>query len=386
MNEKDAIGFLERCVRFYSPSGKEKPYSLFLAKFLESHGFKVNFDKVGNLNAEKGEGKPVLLLSSHMDTIPGELPIYQRDGKLYGRGTVDCKSSLASMVYSICQFDFTSLDSGKIIFAGIIQEENSLLGIKEFIKSEINPDYAIFGEPTSIDQICIGYKGRLCIGYSISTEKGHVASAWLYKNAIEISLDIWDAIKNVCAELTKKIKKTNDKTKYFDQIIPNLTVISGGTVETTNVIPDEASIQVDIRFPPSIKSERLLNILNDKINHLIKEHERQTEIEIKLEDSVSSQVEGYELKGNSILTGALRWSVFKTINRKPKLIKKTGTTFINQIGITFKIPSITYGPGDPKLEHSDGEFVEIKEYLDVIKVYNKFLGKLFDLHKRKYES
>jgi LysW-gamma-L-lysine carboxypeptidase len=377
----DAVKFLKKCLEIYSPSGKEEKYSQFLAKFLSSHNFKVKFDSIGNLIAEKGIGVPTLLLSSHMDTIPGELPIREENGILFGRGAVDCKSSLAAMVYSISKYNF---NKGKIIFAGIVQEESSLLGIKEFIKSNIKPDFAIFGEPTKIDQLCIGYKGRLCIKYSVSTEMGHVASSWLYVNAIEICLKIWNIIKKSCKKLTEKFCKHSNNTEYFNQIIPNLTVISGG--DLTNCIPSNAFIQIDIRFPPSINSQEILEVLENKITNIIQNFQKKMDLKITVRRDISSQVEGFEIKGTDIITSALRWAVFKTINKKPKLIKKTGTTFINEIGSHFKIPSITYGPGDPKLEHTDIEHIEIEEYLNSIEIYNKFFFKFFELYQKKYQN
>ena len=380
----DAVKFLKKCIEIYSPSGKEEKYSQFLAKFLASHNFKVRFDSIGNLIAEKGIGNPILLLSSHMDTIPGELPIKEEDGKIFGRGAVDCKSSLAAMVYSISNYNFNSHNWGKIIFAGIVQEESSLLGIEEFIKSNIKPDFAIFGEPTKIDQLCIGYKGRLCITYSVSTKMGHVASSWLYVNAIEICLKIWNIIKKSCKKLTEKFCKHSNNTKYFNQIIPNLTVISGG--ELTNCIPSDAFIQVDIRFPPSINSKKILDFIENKIKNLFENYQNQINFKITFQKKISSQVEGFEIKGSDIITSALRWAIFNTINKKPKLIKKTGTTFINEIGSHFKVPSITYGPGDPKLEHTDKEHIEIEEYLNSIEIYKKFFFKFFELYQKKYQN
>ncbi|MFX1444936.1 MAG: M20/M25/M40 family metallo-hydrolase, partial [Promethearchaeota archaeon] len=188
----DATDFLKECLEIYSPSGQEKKFSEFLATYLKKHDFTVNFDKVGNIIAEKGSGKPVLLLGSHLDTIPGELPVFEKDGKLYGRGAVDCKPSLASIVYSIAKYDFSKISGGKIIFTGIVREEDSLIGIEQIFKSDIHADCAIFGEPTKNNQICIGYKGRICIGFRVLTESGHVASSWQYINAIEVSLEIWN--------------------------------------------------------------------------------------------------------------------------------------------------------------------------------------------------
>ncbi|MHA1489006.1 MAG: M20/M25/M40 family metallo-hydrolase [Promethearchaeota archaeon] len=380
MDEK-AKEFLKKCIEIYSPSGEEKEYSEFLADFLKNHDFIVRFDKVGNLIAEKGSGKTKLLLVSHMDTIPGELPVIEKDGKIYGRGAVDCKSSLAAMVYSISQYNFKQENAGKIIFSGIIREEDSLIGIEEFMNSNIQPDYAIFGEPTNINQICIGYKGRICLGFKVLSESGHVASSWLHVNAIEVCLEIWKMIKGACWQLTENYCKKSVKTKYYNQIIPNLTVISGGHL--TNCIPSESVIQVDIRFPPSINSEKILSEIRKSILNFKHMYENQVKINFQIQENISSLIEGYEMKGNNLLIGALRWAIFNTIKEKPKIIKKTGTTFINYIGLSYGIPSITYGPGDPKLEHTNNEFIEIDEYLKTIEVYKKFFRKFFELYKKR---
>lgn len=380
MDEK-AVNFLRKCIEIYSPSGQEKEYADFLADFLKNNGFKVKFDQIGNLIAEKGEGKPELLLLSHMDTIPGKLPIKEEDGKLYGRGAVDCKPSLAAMVYALSRYDFSHQASGKIIFGGIVREEESLEGIIEFIKQDINPDYSIFGEPTRIDQICIGYKGRLCAGYRIKSSSGHVASSWQYVNSIEIGLQIWNLVKGVCWQLNQTHCQKKEKTKHFDQIIPNITVISGGHL--TNCVPDECILQIDIRFPPSIQAQVIIDEIRKSIINFRHVYMDQTKNDFKIQENISSFIEGFEIDGDNLLVGALRWAIFKTIKEKPVLIKKTGTTFINQIGIEYGIPSITYGPGDPKLEHTDQEHVEIKEFLDCVEVYLKFIDKFFELYQRK---
>lgn len=381
MNKK-SVNFLKNCIEIYSPSGKEERYSKFLGNFLKKHNFEVRFDKVGNLIAEKGEGKPIVMFSSHMDTIPGELPIIEKNGKIYGRGAVDCKSSLAAMVYALIQYDFNRDIAGKIIFSGIVREEDSLIGIKELLNANINPDFAIFGEPTKIDQICIGYKGRLCLGFRVLSSTGHVASSWQYVNSIEICLEIWNIIKITCWKLTEKIRNAQEKrTKYFDKIIPNLTVISGGNL--TNCVPSECIIQVDIRFPPTINSNSILSEIRTNILEFQNLYELQHQTQLKIQENISSLVEGFEVSKNESIIGALRWAIYKELQKKPSLIKKTGTTFINQIGIEFKIPSITYGPGDPKLEHTDSEFIDINEYLQCIEIYKKFLTKFYKIYRKK---
>lgn len=377
----EAKNFLKRCLEIYSPSGQEKEFSEFIASFLKDHGFKVTFDNVGNVIAEKGSGKPTLLLVSHLDTIPGELPVIVKNGKLYGRGAVDCKPSLAAMVFSIAKYDIDQINAGNIIFAGIVHEEDSLIGIEQFIKSDIQPDCAIFGEPTKINQICIGYKGRICIGFRVLTEPGHVASSWQYTNAVEVNLEIWKVIKGVCWQLNETYCPKESRLKYYNQIIPNLTIISGGKI--TNSIPSECIIQVDIRFPPTIKAEIILKNLRQKILDFKHVYENQTKRKIQIQENISSTIEGFEAEGDEMIIGALRWAIFNTINQKPKLIKKTGTTFINLIGLCYKIPSITYGPGDPKLEHTDNEFIDLNDFSKSIEVYSKFYTKFFEIYQRK---
>lgn len=383
MNE-EAKKFLKRCIEIYSPSEKEKEFSEFLAEFLKKSDFKVYFDNVGNLIAEKGTGKPVLLLISHLDTIPGELPVEEKEGKIFGRGAVDCKPSLAAMVYSISKFDFKAEIAGKIIFSGIVQEEKDLKGIEEFLKSDIQPDCAIFGEPTKINQICIGYKGRLCIGYRVLTETGHVASAWQYINAIEVCMEIWKMIKGVCWHLTEMYCPKSIATKYYNQIIPTVTIISGGIL--TNCVPSECEIYIDIRFPPNIKYDILLTEIRKIVLDFKETYQNQCNIKFNVKENISSLIDGFEVKDDELIIGALRWSIFNTLKKKPKLIKKTGTTFINSIGIQYGIPSITYGPGDPKLEHTDKEFIEIDEYLKCIEIYSKFYTKFFELFQKKHSK
>ena len=380
MSEK-AKDFLKKCIEIYSPSGQEKEYAKFIAEFLKDHEFIVHFDKVGNLISEKGTGKPVLLLISHMDTIPGELPVIEKNGKIYGRGAVDCKSSLAAMVFSISQYNFESKNAGKIIFGGIVSEESDLIGIDTFLKSEIKPDCAIFGEPTKVNQICIGYKGRLCVGFKILTETGHVANSWQYVNAIEVCLEIWNMVKGVCWQLNEIYCKDKEAGKYYDKIIPNLTMISGGHL--TNCVPSECVIQIDIRFPPYITSEVILKEMRNTILNFKHVYQEQTKKEFQIQENISSLIEGFEAKGNELVIGALKWAIFNTLREKAIMIKKTGTTFINSIGIHYKIPSITYGPGNPKLEHTKEEFIEVEEYIKSIEIYLKFFEKFFELYLKK---
>jgi LysW-gamma-L-lysine carboxypeptidase len=63
--------------------------------------------------------------------------------------------------------------------------------------------------------------------------------------------------------------------------------------------------------------------------------------------------------------------------------RKTGTGDMNILGNTLKIPVVTYGPGDSKLDHTPNENINVQEYLDSIEVLKKTLAKLPELVKRR---
>jgi len=94
------IYLLQEIVQRYSPTGSEAQVAKFVVSFLREQGIKSYIDKVGNVIAGEGD----LLLCSHMDTIPGELPVRIEGDLIYGRGVVDAKASVASFINCVYFF------------------------------------------------------------------------------------------------------------------------------------------------------------------------------------------------------------------------------------------------------------------------------------------
>jgi LysW-gamma-L-lysine carboxypeptidase len=124
------IDLLKGMLEIYSPSGKEQELALFLKDELTNLGFRnVRLDKVGNLYGEIGSGSPIILFCGHMDTVPGQIPVRHEGGKIYGRGAVDAKSSLAAMISASCDLGLRGAE-GKVIVAGVVDEERNARGIR----------------------------------------------------------------------------------------------------------------------------------------------------------------------------------------------------------------------------------------------------------------
>ena len=62
----------------------------------------------------------------------------------------------------------------------------------------------------------------------------------------------------------------------------------------------------------------------------------------------------------------------------PKPIRKTGTNFMNLFGGELSIPTISIGPGDPRLEHTNNEYIEIEQYKQAIKIFEKIIELYLD--------
>ena len=126
-------------------------------------GFQVGIDAIGNVIGVVGEGEPTIFLCGHMDTVAGHLPLRVEEGKIYARGAVDAKGPLAAMVMAAAEVakEPAFKGKGKILVASVVEEEATSRGVKHLITQGIKADYAIFGEPSGVENITIGYKGQI---------------------------------------------------------------------------------------------------------------------------------------------------------------------------------------------------------------------------------
>lgn len=361
--EENAISLLEDILRIYTPSGKEEPLSRFLAEKMNKLGFKdIIIDKVNNVMGSVGSGSPSVLLCGHLDTVPGIQPVKISEGFIFGRGAVDAKASLAAMIIAASKF-VDEGDFGKIIVAGVVDEEGTGIGVKELINNGVKADYAIFGEPSGIENITIGYKGRISLTIICKTATVHASAPWMSQNAVDKALEVWNEIRAYASE-----KK--DEKNRFNSLTACITKIRGGTAH--NVLPGTCKITIDIRIPPQMSCSTVYQ----DIMKIIEKY--QTDLSFpKIEVKVGDMTEPFETDRNSLLIKALTMAIYEITRKRPLLLRKTGTGDMNAYGHAFKVPVVTYGPGNPHLSHTHKEFIEISEYLSSIEIYHKAILNLY---------
>jgi len=369
MSQEYAVDLLTRMTKIYSPSGNEEEISLFLADEMRELGFHVHRDKVGNVIGEIGEGSPVVLLCGHIDTVEGEIPVRVEDGQLYGRGSVDAKGPFAAMIVAASTFVNGGFP-GKILVVGVVDEEKGGSGIQYFVEEGIQPDYAIFGEPSGLEKVVFGYKGILTVKVIVETPSGHSAAPWLFDNAIEKAMEFWRQIN--------KLHMREEKLKSrFYSITSCLTGIKGGN-STASFIPSNCEILIQLRIPPQLSPEQVFDEVKRKIDRY-----KATNPKVKVTLETVDVAKAFEADRRSVIVRALAWGIRKTTLNYASFSRKTGTGDMNVLGNALKIPVVTYGPGDSRLDHTPNEHINIQEYLDSIEVLRKTLTKLPELVKRR---
>ena len=357
---------LERALKLYTPSLREKSLADFLESVCDDLGFRdIHTDDVGNIIATKGSGSPKILLCGHMDTVPGRIRVRKEGDYLFGRGSSDAKGPLLAMLFAAAS---AQEKTGTVIFVGAVDEEGNATGIKSLTSDKPDVDYAIFGEPSGTKQITIGYKGRIAINLKINVEdSAHASAPWLAKNAIHESSLFVNEIKNV-------LESGQENKKKSMMLTATLTEIKGGL--SHNVTPKECDSTIDVRIPVDMNCK----LVEEKISKTVQEIARKQQVEAFY--SIIDETEPFEAAHNSPLVRALTLGILDIEKTRPTLIRKTGTGDMNVIGNKLSIPVVTYGPGDPHAAHTIDEKISIDEYLRGIEVLKRTIQHLKRLHDK----
>jgi LysW-gamma-L-lysine carboxypeptidase len=350
----------------YTPSGSEARLAELLNDEMASLGFHVARDQVGNVIGEVGERGPKILLCGHMDTVPGEIPVRLEDDWLYGRGAVDAKSALAAMLLGCNEASKRATAPFRATVVGAVEEETSSRGVKSLISQNSLYDLAVFGEPSGVGRLIIGYKGSLKLRATFQTLGGHSAAPWLSRNSLEESFEFWKTLKRSLLQ--------NDSSQKFTVITGCITGANAG--ESEKSIPKKALLNIDVRIPPDVNPQQVIH----KIANLAKKYE-QKHPDVRTSLEFIDQCPAYIGPSNSIAVQAFRWAVKNCIGGQVELLKKTGTSDMNLFAQTHHVPMIAYGPGDSALDHTENERIFIREYLDSVEVLASAIERIAVLYR-----
>ena len=292
-------------------------------------------------------GRRTIILLGHIDTVPGRIPVEIREGKLYGRGSVDAKGPMACFVSAVARLRKDIAASGKkIVVIGAVEEEAATSrGAQQAVKDFAPPDFCIIGEPSRWNAITLGYKGRLLLDYQLQIPWKHSAAQG--KLVCEQAVDYWNAVQAWCGPFNK------DKA-VFDSLDPSIRSFNSendGIVET-------ARVKMGFRLPMGFPLEEFKQFL------------------VNAAHGAQLSFSGGELAVRNGKSNALVKAFLQSIRQHqgdPKFKVKTGTADMNVVAPYWRCPMLAYGPGDSSLDHTPEEHIEIDEYARAIDVLESVL-------------
>ena len=351
-------GCQERLKELLAPLG-------FHCETIESNG-------VTNLWARKGTTAPVFVFAGHTDVVPSG-PEHQwhsapfvptrRDGKLYGRGASDMKTSIAAMVVACEEFIAAHPDhKGSIAFLITSDEEGPAVDGTVVVCERLEErgetlDYCLVGEPTSNhvlgDTIKNGRRGSLSGHLVIKGVQGHIAYPHLARNPIhqaapalaELSLEVWD-----------------EGNEYYAPTSWQISNIQAGT-GATNVIPGHVTIDFNFRFSTASTADGL----EARVHAILDRHG----LDYELQWTLSGQP---FLTPKGTLSDTLCDAIFEELGVQTELSTTGGTSdgrFIARICPQV----IEFGPPNASI-HKIDEHIELR-YIDPLKnIYRRTLEQL----------
>ena len=263
------LALTEELISLHSVTPADGGCQLKMAERLSPLGFDcetIASGDVTNLWARRGKAQPLLVFAGHTDVVPtGPLERWSsdpfvpthRDGKLYGRGAADMKTSLAAMVVAVEEFVAAHPNhNGSIGFLITSDEEGPAIDGTVVVCNKLKArgeqlDYCIVGEPTSVkqigDMIKNGRRGTMSGKLIIKGIQGHIAYPQLAKNPIHLAMP-------ALAELAAT--EWDRGNEYYLPTSWQMSNIHAGT-GASNVIPGECVVDFNFRFSTASTVEGL---------------------------------------------------------------------------------------------------------------------------------
>lgn len=339
-------------VKFETVKGRDKEFEKafeYVKNYFDESDLELFEHKINGFKSLvfATEEDPEIMLHGHIDVVDADETMFQpeiKNGRIYGRGSSDMKSGLAALMLVMKNTNHPSV--GLMIVSD--EEIGGFNGARP-LSSEYSPKFLVSAEPNNTEkymEIIAGQKGVVRAEISAEGKNAHGSRPWNGENAAE---KLWKKY------LELKQNFSNEEDKWGTTI--NLgNFKSEGSV---NVVPDQASAQLDIRYTESYLPEEIekdmqrIEGLNYEINAvdpmLDTDPEKNFVQELK---KASEEAIGEEIN----------------IGRKEPA---SDVRHFSEKGI----PGIVFGPEGYQV-HEPGEYAVIDSFEDYYNSVNGFLEKL----------
>jgi succinyl-diaminopimelate desuccinylase len=336
MRADDLSDLLEALVNIPSPTGQEAAIAEWVAERLQAAA-RGEVLRSGHSVVWRGpqRGRPLVVLSGHLDTVPGDdLPARRMDGRLVGLGSSDMKAGDAVLLALVERLDpqrlpfdvavvFYDAEEGPLAGNGL----RRLLGEMPWLKEA---KLAVLLEPTDL-KVEMGCIGTMNAEVRVRGRRAHSARPWLGVNAIERAAG-W------LAEITRfPVTPVMVQGIEYRETL-QVTTLEAGVAR--NVVPDELVANLNYRFPPdrdqARAAERLRALVPDDFEMVVVDQAPPGRVCLD-EPLVRGFVDRFGLR----VAGKQGW---------------TDVAQFTEAGV----PAFNFGPGIPEQAHQRGEYCPIE--------------------------
>ncbi|PJA98361.1 MAG: YgeY family selenium metabolism-linked hydrolase [Ignavibacteriales bacterium CG_4_9_14_3_um_filter_30_11] len=366
---------LSKLIQLKSLSMGEKEVASLIKQMMENAGFdEVKIDGLGNVIGRIGNGKKVIALDGHIDTVDlGNLDAWSfdplggeiKDGFVHGRGSVDQTGGPAAFITAGKILKEIGLENDITVYfvASVMEEDCDGLCWKYIVEEDkIRPDCVVVTEPTNLN-IYRGHRGRMEIEVSFYGLSAHGSAPERGKNAIYMA-----------SKAALEIEKLNEKL-IGDPFLGKGSVTISEIVSSSPslcAVSDFCKFHLDRRLTKSENKElalkqveEIVKGMNTKVELLNYKEIAYTGLEYGMEKYFPTWVidEDHHVIQNGVK------SFTDLFGSKPKIDKWTFSTNGVTINGVYGIPVIGFGPGNEIMAHAPDEKVPIEHLVKASAFY-----------------
>lgn len=390
IGEGEVLDLARRLVAIpsYGPEhGWERGVGRALGEFLTREGFTVTRQRVAESrenvlavlpgapapgSARRDGHRPLLLLNGHLDTVPpsgsmryGPFAAEVHDGRLWGRGAVDMKGSVAAMTVAFAALRRAGFrPSRPVMLAAVIGEETGGAGTAALGTGGPPGDMAVVGEPSAFT-IIPAHRGVYRCDVVVHGRAAHGSTPELGVNAIERAARLITAFRDRLPEMWK-----DQRHPILGGPSVNVGTIRGGVA--ANVVPDRCEFTFSKRWVPGDSPQGI----RADLEQVIADNVGRGQAEVVGDDAFDTIPRPpLDVPLEHPLVRALGEAV-EAVTGHPAAIGRfqafTDAAVLQAAGT----PAVVFGPGDLALAHTDEEHIAVDALRTAARIYARLALRL----------
>jgi succinyl-diaminopimelate desuccinylase len=361
---KEVIDLTKNLVRFESTHSKPQEIKRcfeFIKNELKNNGIKyrwIHHRKYPSLLVIPSNSFVPILLMTHIDVVDAPSHLFnpfEKEGKLYGRGSFDDKYAVAlSMILLKNHLQYLQTqgkDQDDLPFGILITSDEEIGGFggAKKVLQEIKTDFCIALDGGCLEKMVVKEKGLVKLRLVSKVETDGNPRPWLGENAVEKLIDDFIKIRNCCVRSVPE----------HPHRAVNICRIRSG--KPRNRVPEYAEALLDVRYTENDKMDRLIETLKNELHS-----------ELSIESIEPCFDKGPSPYLRLLLDTAENTSVgFEDDTNDARFLS------------TYGIKGVVWGADGDRSQHTLKEHVNIESVYTLYHILNKFLKKGQTLTKIK---